>query len=366
MLREYAPAGNSKNGHPSVVLSSGTGDDSLRILVLSSPKCLVVRARRLETDHSTGMGGGKMNTKLKTCAAAITALFIVALTPLAASATFPGDNGRIIFNRGSFEEPTFLASMEPDGSDETRLTGRARSAFGASWDPDGSRFIYSRLSNDGEVDLFTRDADGSNQTRVTDTNRDEFQVAFGPDGNQAVYEKCGFQCDLFKLDLTTLTETRLTDTRADEVAPNWSVDDVIVFERSPRGGGDIDVFSMDPDGSNQVRLTDNQGRQDVSASWSPDGEQIVYSRCGEESNCDLFTMNADGSNKDRVTDTRADEFGAKFSPNGLSFVVTRSRGEGRSDLFRMRTDGSRLRRLTDTPNKFEIDADWQPIVETGS
>ena len=303
-----------------------------------------------------------MNSKLRTCAATIMALFVVALTPLAAGATFPGNNGRIIFNRGSAETPTFLASMEPDGSDETRLTGTARSAFGASWDPDGSRFIYSRLGNNGQVDLFTRDADGSNETRVTDTNRDEFQVAFGPDGNQAVYEKCGFQCDLFKINLTTLTETRLTDTRADEIAPDWSVDDVIVFERFPRSGNfDAEVFTMDSDGTNVVRLTDNEGRQDVSASWSPDGEEIVYSRCGFESNCDLFTMNANGSGKDRVTDTNASEFGAKFSPNGLSFVTTRSRGETNSDLWRMRTDGTRLRRLTDTPNKFEIDPDWQPV-----
>ena len=301
-----------------------------------------------------------MSTKLRTCAAALAALCIVALTPLAASATFPGENGRIIFNRGSFEAPTFLASMEPDGSDETRITRRGRSEFGASWDPDGGRFIYSRLAN-GEVDLFTRDADGSNATRITDTNRDEFQVAFGPDGNQAVYQKCGFQCDLFKINLTTLTETRLTDTRADEIAPDWSVDDLIVFDRVPRRG-DVEIFRMDSDGTNVVRLTDNQGRSDVSASWSPDGDEIVYSRCGLEGGCDLFTMNANGSNKDRVTDLIGDEFGAHFSPNGQSFVMARSRGEGRSDLWRMRTDGTRLRRLTDTPNKFEVDPDWQPLV----
>ena len=302
-----------------------------------------------------------MNSKFRVCAAAITALCIVALTPLAASATFPGENGRIIFNRGSFESLTFLASMEPDGSDETRITGRGRSEFGGSWDPDGSRFIYSRLANNGEVDLFTRDADGNNPTRITDTNRDEFQVAFGPDENQAVYQKCGFQCDLFKINLTTLTETRLTDTRADEIAPNWSVDDLIVFNRVPRRG-DVEIFRMDSDGTNVVRLTDNQGRSDVSASWSPDGNEIVYSRCGLEGGCDLFTMNANGSNKDRVTDFIGDEFGAHFSPNGQSFVVARSRGEGRSDLWRMRTDGTRLRRLTNTPNKFEVDADWQPLV----
>jgi Tol biopolymer transport system component len=301
-----------------------------------------------------------MNHRIKVSAAALAALCIVALTPIAASATFPGGNGRIIFNRGSTESPTFLVTIEPDGSDPTNIAGQANSSFGASWDPDGSRFIYSRLAG-GNVDLFMRDADGSNPTRVTDTNRDEFQVAFGPDGNQAVYEKCGFQCDLFIINLTTGVETRLTDTRADEIAPDWGVDDVIVFERVPQRS-DIDIFTIHPDGSNLTRLTDNEVRQDVSASWSPDGTRIVYSRCGFESGCDLFTMDPDGSGKDRVTDTtRRDEFGAKFSPNGNSFVFVGSRGETRSDLFRMRTNGSNVRKLTDTPNKFEVDPDWQPL-----
>ena len=298
--------------------------------------------------------------RLKVCSATVAALVMVALTPLGASASFPGDNGRIIFNRGSAEGPTFLASMEPKGTDVTRHTGR-RSSFGASWSPDGSRFIYSRFDRDGTVDLFLRDADGSNRTRVTDSVKDEFQVAFGPDGNQAVYQKCGFQCDLFIIDLTTSIETRVTQTRADEIAPDWSVDDVIVYERSGRRS-DIEIFTIHPDGTTRTRLTDNRGRQDVSASWSPDGTRIVYSRCGFESNCDLFTMDPDGSGKDRITDTKADEFGAHFSPNGRSFVLTRARRETRADLFRMRTNGSRVRRLTDTPRRFEVDPDWQPVL----
>jgi TolB protein len=133
-----------------------------------------------------------------------------------------------------------------------------------------------------------------------------------------------------------------------------------VYERSPRRRGDIDIFTIHPDGTNRTRLTDNN-KQDVTASWSPDGTRIVYSRCGFESNCDLFTMKPNGSGKDRITNTKADEFNAQFSPNGRSFVVTRSRGEGRSDLFRMRTNGTRLRRLTNTPNKFEVDPDWQAL-----
>jgi TolB protein len=304
-----------------------------------------------------------MISKLRVCAAAAVSIVLVAMTPTGAGATFPGDNGRILFNRGSIERPTVIVSMGPGGSDVTRLTRRGQNSFGSSWDPDGSRFIYSRLDNDGDVDLFLRDADGSNPTRVTDTpKRDEFQVAFGPDGNQVVYQGCRNQCDLFITDLTTGTATRVTETLADEIAPDWSVDDVIVFERSPRRAGDIDIFTINPDGSDRTLLTRNRRRQDVSASWSPDGTRIVYSRCGFESGCDLFTMDPDGSGKDRITRTKADEFGAHFSPDGRSLVVSRSRGETMSDLYRMRTNGRRLRRLTDTPNSFEVDPDWQPVL----
>ncbi|MGI8708183.1 MAG: TolB family protein [Actinomycetota bacterium] len=302
-----------------------------------------------------------MNSRARVLSVAIGAFAVVLVTPIASSATFPGDNGRIIFSRGSFEGPTFIASMEPDGSDVQRLTG-PKSAFGASWDPDGSRFIYSRTNNAGTVDLFMRNADGSNPTRVSDTDKDEFQVAFGPNGNRVVYQKCGFQCDLFTRNLTTGNEARVTDTgRADEIAPQWSVDNLIVFERSPRRG-DIEVFTIHPNGTVETQLTHNRRRADVSASWDPAGTRIVYSRCGFEGNCELFTMDPDGSGKDRITNTSADEFDAKYSPNGRSFVFTRSRGEGNSDLFRMRTNGDQLQRLTNTPNRFEVSPDWQPVI----
>ncbi|MGH2827310.1 MAG: hypothetical protein ACRDKF_10110, partial [Actinomycetota bacterium] len=84
-----------------------------------------------------------MISRLKVCSALGAALVMVALTPLGAGASFPGDNGRIIFNRGSIERPTFLVSIEPDGSDSTRLTPRSSISFGAIFSPDGSRFIYS-------------------------------------------------------------------------------------------------------------------------------------------------------------------------------------------------------------------------------
>jgi TolB protein len=301
-----------------------------------------------------------MFSRSKVLLVAIVALAAVVFTPVTANATFPGENGRILFNRGTIESPTFIASMKPDGSDVQRLTG-PQNSFGGAWDPDGTRFVYARTNDVGEVDLFLRDADGSNRTRVTDTEKDEFQVAFAPTGNRIVYQKCGFRCDIFKKNLATGVETQLTDTRrADELGPQWGVDDLIAFTRAPRRG-DLEIFTMHSDGTVVKQITDNRQRADVSASWSPDGTRLVYSRCGIEGNCELFTMDPDGSGKDRITNTIGDEFGAKYSPNGRSFVFSKSRSEFPSDIFRMRTNGTGLTRLTNTPNKFEVDVDWQPL-----
>ena len=58
--------------------------------------------------------------------------------------------------------------------------------------------------------------------------------------------------------------------------------------------GNKDIYVMDPDGSNVVRLTDHSA-DDYSPDWSPDGSRIMflsarYDRTG------LYVMNADGSN----------------------------------------------------------------------
>ena len=58
------------------------------------------------------------------------------------------------------------------------------------------------------------------------------------------------------------------------------------------------VYIMNPDGSEQVNLTDHRAN-DLDALWSPTGEKILFvsDRGGER---DLYLMNADGSNVRRV------------------------------------------------------------------
>ena len=62
--------------------------------------------------------------------------------------------------------------------------------------------------------------------------------------------------------------------------------------------GNREVYIMNPDGSEQVRLTKHPGN-DLQAVWSRTGEKILFvsDRGGER---DLYMMNSDGSNVRRV------------------------------------------------------------------
>ena len=72
----------------------------------------------------------------------------------------------------------------------------------------------------------------------------------------------------------------------------------IVFG-SARDGGNHDIYSMELDGSNQVRLTTHAAYDDQ-PKWSPDSSKIVF-MSDRNGNFEIYTMNADGSAQTRIT-----------------------------------------------------------------
>jgi TolB protein len=125
-----------------------------------------------------------------------------------------------------------------------------------------------------------------------------------------------------------------------------------------------DVFTMNPNGSGIVKLTDSE---DFSGDpgWSPDGSKIAYAsdhRNGAERG-EIYVMGADGSNVRRVStlpEKAEYDSAPRFSPDGTKLVFTRFRGDPKpAALFTIRIDGSGLRRLTPWSN-VAGDADWSP------
>ena len=63
-----------------------------------------------------------------------------------------------------------------------------------------------------------------------------------------------------------------------------------------------DIYVIDADGSNEIRLTSGPGF-DKRPSWSPDGSKIAFMSFNSitGSDNDIYVMDADGSNLTRIT-----------------------------------------------------------------
>ncbi len=101
----------------------------------------------------------------------------------------------------------------------------------------------------------------------------------------------------------------------------------IVFESSRDGNSEI--YLMDHDGKNQIRLTRNSD-YDGAATWSPDGRQIAFVS-NRDGNAEIYIMNADGTNQTRLTDHPADESSPSWSPDGSMIAFNTGRFGNRSD-----------------------------------
>src|ERR1700730_13064626 len=122
-----------------------------------------------------------------------------------------------------------------------------------------------------------------------------------------------------------------------------------------------EIFVMNADGSDQRRLT--QSRSDYSPAWSPDGTQIAFWRIDNipmsPSNMGIFVMNADGSDQRAVAASGLDE--PAWSPDGLKLAVADYGALGTYRIYLINVDGSNRTQITQPPASFEDhDPAWSP------
>jgi TolB protein len=125
----------------------------------------------------------------------------------------------------------------------------------------------------------------------------------------------------------------------------------IAFDSDRFGGGDHNIFSMNPDGSDVQQLTFFTADQGAALrqAWSPDGSQLVFERRPADGSFrHLFVMNADGSNQHLLfPESSYFDFDPSFSPDGSRVIFDRCRQDFEAcAIYAVKTDGHGLTAIT--------------------
>jgi TolB protein len=143
--------------------------------------------------------------------------------------------------------------------------------------------------------------------------------------------------------------------------PDWSPDGARILYVS-NATGRFQVWVMRADGSGQRRLVADPRFDAFVPRWSPDGRQLVFTRCetlGGITDCHLAVVRADGSGIRRITFGHWVDAAASFSPDGRTIVFGSNRAGLVSAIWTVGSDGSGLRRLT-RPSLEAFWAGWAP------
>lgn len=258
----------------------------------------------------------------------------------------------------------------------------------AYWSPDGKRLIFQSTRDKLQCDqIFTMNADGSDQRMVSTGKGRTTCGYFLKDNKHIVYgstheaaEACPPPADRSKgyvwavypgFDIFLATDSgkivkKLTD------APGYDAEATVNFKTgkivyTSMASGDLDLWSMKPDGSAKQKLTSAEG-YDGGAVFSRDGKHLVWRanhpKTGEPMaryrdllkenlttpmKMEIFIAGADGKNAKQLTDFGCASFAPTFTPDGKKILFSSNKHEcdGRKfELFLMNLDGSGIEQVT--------------------
>jgi hypothetical protein len=207
---------------------------------------------------------------------AIGAVGLCLLAAVPASATFPGANGRIAFERQA--RPGGIFTMRPDGSEVQRL----QPGSDPSWSPNGRWIVYVCYPEAETYDqICMMRADGSNVRQVTSGGIPASQPEFLPGGGRVLFYREGLHSD-------------------------------------PGG-----MFMINTDGSDEHRVGNAFGGE-----WAPDGKHIAYVKPGPE----IWLMRTDGSGRRLLY---SGGFYPRYAPNSRSILFSPSGDPSDDTTMRM-------------------------------
>ena len=218
------------------------------------------------------------------------------------------------------------------------------------WSPDGQWIVFDS-TRDGNYEIYRMRADGSEQTRLTENpwqdlfpivSADGLRIVFGSNRQGWAPEPRRGQIYSMALDGSDVVDlTRLGYTWDDPLAPAanhlepFRLGEERIGFLSDRGGGWHEIYSMNLDGSEPMRITYDRAHH-YNAFASPDGQWIYFDAHVEgrptfvdDGGWDLRRIPAGGGPWEDVTaDPDHETYDGNLSPDGRVLLFKRVGSKG--------------------------------------
>lgn len=234
------------------------------------------------------------------------------------------------------------------------------------WSPDGSKLVFAS-DRDGDFDVYLWSG-GNEVQQLTFNYADDIHPAWSPDGEQIIFSSnlggSYFQVYTIKTDGSELK--RIGNVVGNNAMyPRFSPDgSQVSFMRAsiiiPACDWNWDVWVMDSDGSNQVKVT-TQLFGDLYPNWSPNGNEIIYAKCGLLLTSDVYARSIfTGEDRQLTSYLLSNEWGGVFSQDGQT-IAFNSDESGDVDIYLMSlNDSIPLPLTTDTIyDDLAVSLNWQ-------
>ena len=262
--------------------------------------------------------------------------------------------------------------MNPDGSEQVRLTQHPANDLSAVWSPTGEQILFIS-DRDGVRDLFLMDPDGTNVRRVFKKEVYRGRPAWSPNGTQIAYMHLLWDIDEYPTYIATLGEEKEVELAMDAHGPVWSPDGTeIACSISAR----IKIINVRTRKQKNL-LSRKAADWQLQPSWSAVGNKIAFSGHkdpplppdwvpgdpfppGWEDKHTIFIMNSDGTGlRQLVAEAGPEATSPAISPNGEAVLYTQEIN-GLLQIFKVDVNSGVHTQLTHIGHFFQANSggDW--------
>jgi len=220
-----------------------------------------------------------------------------------------------------------------------------------TWSPDGRRLAFARDTPDGATEIFTAAPGGGDLRQVTRWGSVAGTPTWTPDGRIVAFTLKDFPppgteddppppSELYAIAPDGTGEVRLTNDQTIQTDPDVSpADGTLAFTQWQAVAGEPGVFDLGigaiaAGGAASTLAPYKATRDAFNPNWSPAGRRIVFeiatatppqSGTQDERQSDIAVMNADGTGLARLTRTGTLEANPVWSPDGRKIAFASDR-----------------------------------------